>query len=127
MCSIRSSRPTPMPRRCSSGCSPTLSSAELVETKRVPTLDLRVAESARSWLTEAEDAGLGEYDHSAVLPRILGPKGSTGLPGELDHIAVRVPALDADVIRLVGFLHDLVCRARHAIKKGAYLRRAASY
>src|SRR6266545_1334649 len=103
MCSIRSSRPTPMPRRCSSGCSPTLSSAELVETKRVPTLDLRVAESARSWLTEAEDAGLGEYD----------------------HIAVRVPALDADVIRLVGFLHDLDAVACETVPEGAYLRRAA--
>lgn len=33
--------------------------------------DLRVAEAARSWLAEAEEAGLGDEDYSAVLSRIL--------------------------------------------------------
>lgn len=34
-------------------------------------LDLRVIEAARSWLAEAEEAGLGKDDYSAVLSRIL--------------------------------------------------------
>ena len=34
-------------------------------------LDLRLAEAARSWLREAEEAGLGEADYSAMLARIL--------------------------------------------------------
>jgi 3-hydroxyisobutyrate dehydrogenase-like beta-hydroxyacid dehydrogenase len=33
--------------------------------------DLRIAEAARSWLAEAEEAGLGDEDYSAVLKRIL--------------------------------------------------------
>lgn len=33
---------------------------------------LPVAEAARRWLAEAENAGLGELDYSAVLARILG-------------------------------------------------------
>jgi 3-hydroxyisobutyrate dehydrogenase-like beta-hydroxyacid dehydrogenase len=36
-------------------------------------LDLRVIEAARSWLAEAEEAGLGKDDYSAVLSRILQP------------------------------------------------------
>ena len=34
-------------------------------------VDLRLAEAARSWLREAEEAGLGEADYSAMLARIL--------------------------------------------------------
>jgi 3-hydroxyisobutyrate dehydrogenase-like beta-hydroxyacid dehydrogenase len=41
-------------------------------------LDLRVVEAARSWLAEAEDAGLGGEDYSAVLSRILRPAGQSG-------------------------------------------------
>jgi 3-hydroxyisobutyrate dehydrogenase/2-hydroxy-3-oxopropionate reductase len=36
--------------------------------------DLRLAEAARSWLHDAEDAGLGDADYSAVLARILDPE-----------------------------------------------------
>jgi 3-hydroxyisobutyrate dehydrogenase/2-hydroxy-3-oxopropionate reductase len=35
-------------------------------------LDLRVIEAARTWLADAEAAGLGAQDYSAVLARILG-------------------------------------------------------
>jgi 3-hydroxyisobutyrate dehydrogenase-like beta-hydroxyacid dehydrogenase len=35
-------------------------------------VDLRLAAAARSWLREAEDAGLGGADYSAVLAHILG-------------------------------------------------------
>jgi 3-hydroxyisobutyrate dehydrogenase-like beta-hydroxyacid dehydrogenase len=35
-------------------------------------LDLRVTEAARAWLAEAEAAGLGDEDYSAVLKKILG-------------------------------------------------------
>lgn len=35
-------------------------------------LDLRVTEAARAWLEEAEAAGLGDEDYSAVLKKILG-------------------------------------------------------
>jgi 3-hydroxyisobutyrate dehydrogenase-like beta-hydroxyacid dehydrogenase len=41
-------------------------------------LDLRVVEAARSWLAEAEEAGLGEDDYSAVLSQILRPGGQSG-------------------------------------------------
>jgi 3-hydroxyisobutyrate dehydrogenase-like beta-hydroxyacid dehydrogenase len=41
-------------------------------------LDLRVVEAAQSWLAEAEEAGLGEADYSAVLSRILRPGGRSG-------------------------------------------------
>jgi 3-hydroxyisobutyrate dehydrogenase-like beta-hydroxyacid dehydrogenase len=34
-------------------------------------LDLPLAEAARTWLTEAEEAGLGALDYSAVLRRLL--------------------------------------------------------
>jgi 3-hydroxyisobutyrate dehydrogenase-like beta-hydroxyacid dehydrogenase len=37
-------------------------------------LDLRVLEAARAWLAEAEAAGLGEHDYSAVLAHILGAR-----------------------------------------------------
>jgi 3-hydroxyisobutyrate dehydrogenase/2-hydroxy-3-oxopropionate reductase len=36
-------------------------------------VDLRVVEAARSWLVEAEQAGLGGADYSGVLARILEP------------------------------------------------------
>jgi 3-hydroxyisobutyrate dehydrogenase-like beta-hydroxyacid dehydrogenase len=36
-------------------------------------LELRVVKAARSWLAEAEEAGLGEDDYSAVLSEILRP------------------------------------------------------
>ncbi len=35
-------------------------------------VDLRVAAAVRSWLREAEEAGLGDADYSAVLAQILG-------------------------------------------------------
>jgi 3-hydroxyisobutyrate dehydrogenase-like beta-hydroxyacid dehydrogenase len=35
-------------------------------------LDLRVTEAARTWLADAEAAGLGDEDYSAVLAQILG-------------------------------------------------------
>ena len=41
-------------------------------------LDLRVIEAARSWLAEADEAGLGEDDYSAVLSRILRPGDQSG-------------------------------------------------
>jgi 3-hydroxyisobutyrate dehydrogenase len=41
-------------------------------------LDLHVVEAARSWLVEAEDAGLGDEDYSAVLSRILRSPGQSG-------------------------------------------------
>jgi 3-hydroxyisobutyrate dehydrogenase/2-hydroxy-3-oxopropionate reductase len=34
-------------------------------------IELRLTEGARDWLVEAEDAGLGEADYSAVVARIL--------------------------------------------------------
>jgi 3-hydroxyisobutyrate dehydrogenase/2-hydroxy-3-oxopropionate reductase len=47
--------------------------AELVvEAAREAGVDLRLTEAARSWLAEAEEAGLGDRDYSAVLARILG-------------------------------------------------------
>lgn len=36
--------------------------------------DLRLAEAARGWLAEAEAAGWGEHDYTAVLAAILGPR-----------------------------------------------------
>lgn len=47
--------------------------AELVvSAAREADVDLRLTEAARSWLAEAEEAGLGDRDYSAVLARILG-------------------------------------------------------
>jgi 3-hydroxyisobutyrate dehydrogenase len=47
--------------------------AELVAAAaREAGVDLRLTEAARSWLAEAEEAGLGDRDYSAVLARILG-------------------------------------------------------
>ena len=47
--------------------------AELVvSAAREANVDLRLTEAARSWLAEAEEAGLGDRDYSAVLARILG-------------------------------------------------------
>jgi 3-hydroxyisobutyrate dehydrogenase-like beta-hydroxyacid dehydrogenase len=46
--------------------------AELVAAAaREAGVDLRLTEAARSWLAEAEEAGLGDRDYSAVLARIL--------------------------------------------------------
>jgi 3-hydroxyisobutyrate dehydrogenase-like beta-hydroxyacid dehydrogenase len=39
-------------------------------------VDLRVAAAVLSWLREAEEAGLGGADYSAVLAQILGPRAS---------------------------------------------------
>lgn len=41
-------------------------------------LDLRVVEAARSWLADAEAAGLGAHDYVAVLAHILGREARTG-------------------------------------------------
>jgi 3-hydroxyisobutyrate dehydrogenase-like beta-hydroxyacid dehydrogenase len=47
--------------------------AELVvAAAREAGVELRLTEAARSWLAEAEEAGLGDRDYSAVLARILG-------------------------------------------------------
>jgi 3-hydroxyisobutyrate dehydrogenase-like beta-hydroxyacid dehydrogenase len=47
--------------------------ADLVtEAATAAGVDLRVAEAARSWLADAEAAGLGDADYTAVLARILG-------------------------------------------------------
>jgi 3-hydroxyisobutyrate dehydrogenase-like beta-hydroxyacid dehydrogenase len=47
--------------------------AELVvAAARQADVDLRLTEAARTWLAEAEEAGWGDRDYSAVLARILG-------------------------------------------------------
>jgi 3-hydroxyisobutyrate dehydrogenase-like beta-hydroxyacid dehydrogenase len=47
--------------------------AELVvAAARQAGVDLRLTEAARTWLAEAEEAGWGDRDYSAVLARILG-------------------------------------------------------
>jgi 3-hydroxyisobutyrate dehydrogenase-like beta-hydroxyacid dehydrogenase len=47
--------------------------AELIaEAAATAGVDLRLAAAARSWIREAEEAGLGEEDYSAVLAHILG-------------------------------------------------------
>jgi 3-hydroxyisobutyrate dehydrogenase-like beta-hydroxyacid dehydrogenase len=47
--------------------------AELIaEAAATAGVDLRLATAARSWIREAEDAGLGDADYSAVLAHILG-------------------------------------------------------
>jgi 3-hydroxyisobutyrate dehydrogenase-like beta-hydroxyacid dehydrogenase len=52
--------------------------AELVaEAAASAGVDLRLAEAARSWLREAEEAGLGDADYSTVLACILEARGST--------------------------------------------------
>ncbi len=45
--------------------------ALIVEAGAKAGIELRVTEAAREWLAEAEDAGLGAADYSAVLVRIL--------------------------------------------------------
>ena len=45
--------------------------ALIVEAAAKTGVELRVTDAARAWLTEAEDAGLGDADYSAVLVRIL--------------------------------------------------------
>jgi 3-hydroxyisobutyrate dehydrogenase-like beta-hydroxyacid dehydrogenase len=46
--------------------------AELVvAAAREAGVDVRLTEAARSWLADAEEAGLGDRDYSAVLARIL--------------------------------------------------------
>jgi 3-hydroxyisobutyrate dehydrogenase len=44
----------------------------ILEAAGSASLDLRVTEAARAWLVEAEAAGLGDEDYSAVLAQILG-------------------------------------------------------
>ena len=41
------------------------------ETVAVVERNLRIIDAARSWLLEAEAAGLGDQDYSAMLARIL--------------------------------------------------------
>jgi 3-hydroxyisobutyrate dehydrogenase-like beta-hydroxyacid dehydrogenase len=43
----------------------------IAEAAATAGVDLRLAAAAHSWLREAEDAGLGDADYSAVLARIL--------------------------------------------------------
>jgi 3-hydroxyisobutyrate dehydrogenase-like beta-hydroxyacid dehydrogenase len=50
--------------------------AELVvEAARRLGLDLRMVAAARSWFVDAEEAGLGALDYSAVLAHVLGEAG----------------------------------------------------
>ena len=42
----------------------------ILEAAAASNIDLRVVEAARAWLAEAEDAGHGDEDYSAVLARI---------------------------------------------------------
>jgi 3-hydroxyisobutyrate dehydrogenase-like beta-hydroxyacid dehydrogenase len=52
-----------------------LKDAELVaEAGRAVGADIRLLEEARRWLEEAEAAGLGDEDYSAVLAQILGTR-----------------------------------------------------
>jgi 3-hydroxyisobutyrate dehydrogenase-like beta-hydroxyacid dehydrogenase len=44
----------------------------IAEAAAAAGVDLRVAEAARRWLRDAEEAGLGDSDYSAVLARIAG-------------------------------------------------------
>jgi 3-hydroxyisobutyrate dehydrogenase-like beta-hydroxyacid dehydrogenase len=44
----------------------------IVEAAEGAGVDLRLVKGARDWLADAEEAGLGEADYSAVLARILG-------------------------------------------------------
>jgi 3-hydroxyisobutyrate dehydrogenase-like beta-hydroxyacid dehydrogenase len=47
--------------------------ADLVaEAAEAAGVDLRLAEAARAWLTEAHEAGWGDRDYSAVVARMLG-------------------------------------------------------
>ncbi|MEP6476216.1 MAG: NAD-binding protein [Actinomycetota bacterium] len=39
-------------------------------------VDIRTLDAARSWIAEAQEAGWGERDYSAVLAYILGDRGS---------------------------------------------------
>ena len=43
----------------------------ILEAAAKTATELHVTEGARDWLAEAEDAGLGDADYSAVLARIL--------------------------------------------------------
>ena len=53
--------------------------AELVvAAARAAGVDLRLTEAARTWLGEADDAGWGDRDYSAVLARILGQSSTVG-------------------------------------------------
>ena len=47
----------------------------IVDAAEEKGLDLRLANAARDWLAEAEDAGLGTSDYSAVLARMLDRAG----------------------------------------------------
>jgi 3-hydroxyisobutyrate dehydrogenase len=44
----------------------------IVEALAAKGYELRIAQAARSWLVEAEEAGLGDEDYSAVLAHMLG-------------------------------------------------------
>ena len=46
----------------------------IAEAASAAGVDLRLAAAARTWLAEAEDAGWGDRDYSAVLARILRPR-----------------------------------------------------
>ncbi len=50
--------------------------AELIDEAAAEAgVDLRLVPAARSWLAEAEAAGLGGKDYAAVLAKILSTKG----------------------------------------------------
>jgi 3-hydroxyisobutyrate dehydrogenase/2-hydroxy-3-oxopropionate reductase len=45
----------------------------ILDTARASGTDLRLTAAARAWFAEAEDAGLGDRDYSAVLERMVRP------------------------------------------------------
>jgi 3-hydroxyisobutyrate dehydrogenase/2-hydroxy-3-oxopropionate reductase len=52
--------------------------ALIVEAAAKAGIELRVTEASRAWLAEAEEAGLGAADYSAVLVRILDRSSTPG-------------------------------------------------
>ena len=42
------------------------------DAARAAGVDVRVLEAARTWLADAEEAGLGDRDYSTVLAKIIG-------------------------------------------------------
>ena len=46
----------------------------IAEAAAASRVDLRLAAAARSWLVDAEAAGLGGHDYAAVLAEILGER-----------------------------------------------------
>ncbi|MGH3092305.1 MAG: NAD(P)-dependent oxidoreductase [Gaiellaceae bacterium] len=56
----------------------------ILEAATAAGVDLRLVTAARTWLAEAEDAGWGDRDYSAVLSRILGSTDEEVTSGSSD-------------------------------------------